>query len=365
MSNTALYNIALTLVHGLGYIGAKRLLSYCGSAEEIFKSKKSLLLNIPEIRERSIEQLHDPAVLVRAEKELKFVEKSKIKLLFYSDDAYPRRLRHCADSPLLLYFKGETNFNAEKVIAIVGTRDATDYGKQMTQNLVADMAAYQVSVISGMAYGIDIYAHRAALQNNLETVGVLAHGLDRLYPFVHKSTADKMLEQGGLLTEFMSDTIPDRENFPKRNRIVAGMCDAVIVVEAGLKGGALITANIANSYSRDVFAVPGRLNDTYSEGCNRLIKTNQAALIESGKDLAYILNWDNEVKKPLAQQKLFVELSSEEEKVVNVLREKGHLPIDELTYQSEFPMSKVAGILLNLEFNGLVKSLPGKVYQLS
>lgn len=365
MAHSLLHNIALTLVPGVGDVAAKKLIAYCGSAEEVFKAKKNLLLKIPGMGEMTANSLVNQAVLSRADAELNFVLKHNIEVLFYLNDNYPKRLKHCADSPIILYFKGNANLNAEKIISIVGTRKASEYGKKNTQHLVEELSAQQVTVISGLAYGIDIYAHKAAVQHHVPTVAVLAHGLDRIYPPAHKATAEKMLEHGGLLTEFMSETNPDRENFPKRNRIVAGMADAVVVVEAAISGGALITAEIANTYNRDVFAVPGRLDDVYSEGCNRLIKTNKAALIESAKDIAYLLNWSRENQKPLAQQKLFMELNPEEEILVNVLREKGNSGIDDLMLLSEFTMSKVAGLLLTLEFNGVVKSLPGKVYQLN
>jgi DNA processing protein len=365
MPHSLLHCIALSLIPGVGDVAAKKLVSYCGSPEGVFKTKKSHLLKIPGIGELTVNSILNHGVFDRAEKEIRFITKHKIEPLFYLDDAFPKRLRHCTDSPVMLYFKGNCDLNRDKPIGIVGTRNASEYGKKVTANLVAELAAYNASIISGMAYGIDICAHKAAVENQLPTIAVLAHGLDRLYPSNHKSTAERMLESGGLITEFMSETNPDRENFPKRNRIVAGMVDAVIVVEAGISGGALITAEIANTYNRDVFAVPGKLDDEYSAGCNRLIKTNKAALIESAKDIAYLLNWNNEPKKILQQQRLFVELNKEEEVLVQVIKEKGNIAIDDLSFLSSFPMSKVAGILLNLEFNGVVKSLPGKVYQLN
>jgi DNA processing protein len=352
-------------VPGVGDVAAKKLIAFCGSPEAVFESKKNHLLKIPGMGEITASSIVNHSVFERAEKELKFIERNKIKPLFYLDEAYPKRLKHCADSPIMLYLKGNANLNNHKIVSIVGTRNASEYGKKITQQLIEDLKQHEVTIVSGLAYGIDICAHKAAIQQHLSTVAVLAHGLDRIYPAVHKSTADKMLENGAWLTEFMSETIPDRENFPKRNRIVAGMSDAVIVIEAALTGGALITAEIANTYNRDVFAVPGKLEDAYSAGCNRLIKTNKAALLESAKDIAYLLNWDNLTAQTKPQQSLFIELNMEEEKVVNVLKEKGNVAIDELCLHAEYPMSKVAGILLNLEFNGVIKSLPGKVYQLN
>lgn len=365
MAHSLLHAIALTLIPGIGDVAAKKLIAYCGSPEEVFKAKKPHLLKIPGMGEATANALLNHSALSRAEKELEFAMKHNIEVLFYLDESYPKRLKHCNDNPIVLYFKGKANLNSEKMISIVGTRNATEYGKKITQHLVEDLREHQATIVSGLAYGIDIYAHKAALQQGLPTVAVLAHGLDRIYPPAHKVTAERMLEHGGILTEFMSETNPDRENFPKRNRIVAGMSDAVVVIEAALSGGALITADIANTYNRDVFAVPGKLGDVYSEGCNRLIKTNKAALIESAKDIAYLLNWNREAASVQVQRKLFVELNPEEEIVVEVMKQKGNIAIDDLTLLSEFPMSKVAGILLNLEFNGVVKSLPGKVYQLN
>lgn len=358
------HSIALTLIPGVGDVAAKKLIAYCGSPTAVFKTKKSQLLKIPGLGEATASSILHQKVLKQAEKEVKFIEHHKIEVLYYLADNYPKRLKHCQDAPLLLYHKGTTKFNEGKMLSIVGTRNATEYGKNITRQLIEELKIHQVTIISGLAYGIDICAHKAALQHELKTVAVLAHGLDRLYPPAHKTVADKIIEKGGLLTDFISETNPDRENFPKRNRIVAGLSDATIVVEASNKGGALITAEIANSYNRDVFAVPGRLNDTFSSGCNRLIKTNKAALIESAKDIEYLLGWTAEEKVGPKQQKLFVELSSEEETIVQLLSKHGNLPVDDLTLLSELSMSKVAALLLNLEFNGLVKSLPGKVYQL-
>jgi len=358
------YQISITLIPGIGDILAKKLIAYCGSAEGVFKEKKQNLLRINGVGDAIAQAIINQNVYKRAEEEIEFIHKHNIRPLFYLEKSYPSRLKNCYDSPVMLYYKGNSNLNHQKVISIVGTRNMTEYGKAICEKLVQDLVAHSPIIVSGLAYGVDICAHKAALNNNLETVGVLAHGLDRIYPSLHKSTAEKMLQQGGLITDFLSKTNPDRENFPKRNRIVAGMADAVIVVEAGNKGGALITADIANSYNRDVFAVPGKLNDTYSQGCNRLIKTNKAALIESMKDLEYLLGWQLNDAKKAEQKKLFLTLNKEEEILVDLLRAKGNLPIDELCFESNISLSKLSMLLLNLEFNGVLKSLPGKVYQL-
>lgn len=364
MQDDLLYKIGVTLLDGVGDINAKKLIAACGGAKEVFHAKKEHLLKIDGIGDYIANAVVSQKVLTRAEKEIQFIEKNKIQALFYLDKNYPQRLKQCIDSPVMLYYKGNANLNNRKVISIVGTRKATEYGKQFCKELMEHLQVHQPLIVSGLAYGIDICAHKESLKNNLETVAVLAHGLDDLYPGQHSSVADKMLEQGGLLSDYLSETKPDKENFPKRNRIVAGMCDAVVVVEAGITGGALITAEIANSYSRDVFALPGRIGDPFSAGCNKLIKINKAALIESYADISYLLGWQQEEVKAARQAKLFLDLSEEELMLVNYLKENGNLPIDELCYATNLSMSKAAVLLLNLEFNGVVKSLPGKIYEL-
>jgi len=360
------YQIALTLIPNIGDILAKRLVAYCGSPEAVFKEKKAALEKIPGIGSNYALSVINQNVFARAEEEITFIEKNEITPVFYLDKNYPKRLTHCDDSPVMLYFKGDCNLNPEKVISIVGTRDATEYGKRICEKLIADLKPYNVTIVSGLAYGIDICAHKAAIENNLPTICTLAHGLDRIYPAIHKNTAHKMLENGGWLSDFTSDTIPDRENFPRRNRIVAGISDATILVESKKSGGSLITADIANSYSRDVFAFPGRIGDENSEGCNNFIKQNKAALIQSAADLVYILGWEQTKKANAPQQKqLFVELSTEEELLVSALKSSEPVTIDDLCYASKLPMSKVSSLLLTLEFSGIVKSLPGKAYRLN
>ncbi|MEO8150062.1 MAG: DNA-processing protein DprA [Bacteroidia bacterium] len=361
------FRIAITMINNVGNVLAKNLISYCGSVEAVFKEKVSHLEKIPGVGSvvaKSVKAFHD---FERAEEEIKFMEKYKITPLFFLDKEYPERLKNCMDAPVMLYYKGNANLNVQRMVAFVGTRNATEYGKQQTEKIIEDLAAYKVTVTSGLAYGIDICAHKAALKNNLDTVAVLAHGLDRIYPSMHKATAQKMLEQGGLLTEYRSGTNPDRENFPSRNRIVAGISDAVVVMEAGARGGALITAEIANNYNRDVFALPGRVDDTYSIGCNHFIKQNKASLMESAADIVYIMGWEEKEKKkkdtPL-QRNLFLELSADEKSLMDMLTENGPTSIDSLVMKSNMQVSKIAAALLNLEFNGFVKSLPGKVYQL-
>lgn len=358
------YKIAVNLIPGIGDIIAKKLIAYCGGVEGVFKEKKNTLIKIPGVGQTIAASIVSADVFNRAEEEVKFVEKNSIKPLFYLDDGYPNRLKHCSDSPVMLYYKGTADLNNSYVLAVVGTRRCTEYGKKVCRQIIHDLKHHNILIVSGLAYGIDYCAHKSALEFDLPTVGVVAHGLDMLYPSAHKSMAEKMIINGGLLTEFMSKTNPDKENFPKRNRIVAGMVDAVLVAETAERGGALITAEIANSYNRDVFAVPGRIDDAISKGCNYLIRTNKAALVESAANIEYLMGW--EIKKKMAgrQQKLFVELSGEEKCLFDLLNTHNTLPIDELTYQSNLPMSIVAATLLGLEFQGLVKCMPGKIYQI-
>ena len=361
-----IYKIAITQIPLVGDVMAKKLIAYCGGVEAVFKEKKNKLMTINGVGEALANAISKQNVLQRAEEEIKFIEKYKIQTYFYLDSDYPTRLKQCNDSPVMLYHKGNTELNNEKIIGIVGTRNASEYGKNITEKLIEEIAYHKPLIVSGLAYGIDICAHKAALKNDLQTTAVLAHGLDRVYPQLHKPIAEQIIKNGGLLTDYLSKTNPDRENFPSRNRIVAGMCDAIIVIEAGVKGGALITAEIANNYNRDVFAVPGRLGDEFSAGCNRLIKINKAALIESAADIEYLLGWKIEKTKSKKQQKqLFVELSADEEIVTKILQEKGNQSIDDICIQSNFSMGKISAILLSLEFSGIVKSLPGKVYELN
>lgn len=360
-----IYKIAITLVPNVGCVNGKNLIAYCGGVEAIFTEKKRFLMKIPGIGEATVNSIINHNVFERAEEEIRFIEKFRIKPLFYLDDDYPARLKQCTDSPLLLYYKGDADLNNAKIVAIVGTRKATEYGRDMCHRIVEGLSESNVLIISGLAYGIDTWSHKAALDYNLPTVAALGHGLDQIYPYTNRSLAEKMLVNGGLITEFVSHTKPDRENFPMRNRIIAGMSDAVVVIEAGVKGGALITADLANSYNRDVFAVPGRISDSFSEGCNNLIKTNRAALIQSADDIRYILNWDSHKNlKKTVQRKLFVELQPDEQQVVDLLRNEGDQNIDSVIQKIGLQPSKAASALLNLEFEGIIRCMPGKIYRL-
>jgi len=360
-----IYRIGLTLIPGVGDVLGKKLVALCGSAEGVFREPRRHLKKMPRIGDLLAGAVSNREILLRAEKEVEFVNRYRITPVYFQDADYPHRLKHCVDSPVLLFYKGTADLNATRVIGIVGTRNATEYGKAVTHELVTGLVQQRVLVVSGLAYGIDGCAHRFALECGLDTVGVLGHGLDTVYPWMHRSLAGRMVLQGGLVTDFLSGTQPDRTNFPKRNRIIAGLCDAIVVVEAGKKGGALITADIANSYNRDVFAVPGRIRDPFSDGTNYLIRTNRASLIQKVDDIEYLMGWKlRDSRTQTTQRKIFVEMTAEEEKIVQVLQENGQMGIDEICIRSENPMSRVSASLLNLEFEGVVRCLPGKVYEL-
>jgi DNA processing protein len=347
-------------------IHAKALINIYGNAQNIFKAKKKDLENIEGIgtvRANSIKYFTD---FSSSEAEIKFIEKYKITPLFITDENYPKRLLNCFDSPPILYYRGNANLNTSKIVSIVGTRKNTDYGKTFTENLVEGLQEQNILIISGLAFGIDTIAHKSSLKNNLQTVGVLAHGLDRIYPTQNKTLAKEMIEQGGLLTDFMSNTLPDKQNFPKRNRIVAGMCDALVVIESSKKGGSLITAELANGYNKDVFAVPGKTTDKNSEGCNYIIKQNKALLITSADDLIELMNWvPKEKNQQKKQRQLFIELTADEKIIIDILQQQDGVQIDELYFKSGLSSSAVASALLMLEMQNVVISLPGKVYKLA
>lgn len=360
------YQIALTLLPGVGDVLAKALLSYFGSAEAVFAQKKEHLIKVPDIGPITANAILSHHVFKRAEEEVAYILHQGITPLFYTESIYPQRLRHCQDAPTMLYYKGNADLNNSKVIAVVGTRNATEYGKLACEQLVDELSAFNVLIVSGLAYGIDHSAHKSAIAHNTPTVAVLGHGLDSMYPATHRSMALKMQENGGLLTDFMSGTKASPENFPSRNRIVAGMVDAIVVVEAAEKGGALITAEIGNSYNREIFAIPGRVNDPYSVGCNALIKTNKAILAERAADIAYHLGWDLEGASVVPKQaKLLVSLTADEQQLVDILQQESAVAMDTLSLRSKMPVYKVATLLLDLEFNGVVKALPGKLFQLT
>ncbi len=366
MNQDLLYQLALTEIPQIGCVQAKILLEHFGDVSSIFKAKVSSLKNIEgigEVKAHSIKSFND---FSNAEKEIKFIEKFKIRPLFITDPDYPKRLLNCYDSPTLLFYKGSADLNASKIVAVIGTRTHTEYARQLTDKLISGLAEQNVLVVSGMAFGVDALAHKAALKNNLPTVGVLAHGLDQIYPSEHSGLAKDMLQHGGgLLTEFRSNTKPDKHNFPIRNRIVAGMSDAVIVVETDIKGGSMITAELANGYNKDVFAFPGKTTDNKSTGCNYLIRNNKAILITKAEELIQSMNWE-EKKKPTAkkQKEFFIELTDDEKKIMKILQEKENVPIDEINFRSGLSSSAVAAAILNLELQNVIKSFPGKIYSL-
>jgi DNA processing protein len=373
MQNQLIYSIGLTMINGIGDILGRQLLQALGDAEAVFAEKKQVLEKIPGIGETLAAQIKSPEVLKRAEKELSFIEKNNIRCFFLPDPDYPRRLRECVDAPLLLYFKGKADLNARHIISIVGTRRITDYGRELTGKLIKELAEEvpDLLVVSGLAYGIDITAHRNALKYGLPTVALLAHGLDTLYPQVHRQTAIEMLEQGGLLTDFPSETNPDKPNFVKRNRIVAGLSDATVVVESAQKGGSLITANLAFSYGRDVFAFPGRVHDTHSQGCNRLISQNKAGLISCAADLIMAMRWDvGDEKSSHSPQPQAVQTSlpfppnEENSRLLSLLQGKKEMDINQLAAELDMPVHKLSNVLFELEMEGLIKAVPGNAYRL-
>lgn len=366
MHNDLLYQIALTLVPNIGDVHAKALVNHYGSAQAVFKAKKKDLDNMEGIgivRAKSIKEFTD---FTSSEEEIKFLEKYKITPLFITDENYPKRLLNCYDSPALLYYRGNADLNTSRIVSVVGTRNNSDYGKSVCEKLIEELKSENVLIASGLAFGIDTIAHKAALKQNLQTVAVLAHGLDRLYPPQNKTLAKQITEQGGLLTEFISNTSPDKQNFPRRNRIVAGMCDALIVIESSKKGGSLITAELGNSYNKDVFAIPGRTNDLKSEGCNYLIKNNKAALINSAADFLEMMGWAAVPKSAAKKQRaLFIELAPNEKIIVDILQQQESIQIDELYLKSGLSSSAVASALLMLEMQQVIIALPGKLYKLA
>ncbi|WP_345953158.1 DNA-processing protein DprA [Mucilaginibacter sp. PAMB04168] len=362
------HQLALSFIKGIGPASAKALITYFGNATAIFNAPLSHLKRVPGIGAFRAELLNTTEALERAEEEMAFISKNNIEVIFYTDSRYPQKLKHCNDAPILLYSRGNADLNNQRIVSIVGTRNATDYGRQLCKQLLEDLQQYQVLVVSGLALGIDVAAHKESLRLDIPTVGVLGHGLDRLYPTQNRGVAEKMLLNGGLLSEYPSGTKPDRENFPQRNRIVAGMADVTVVVEAGIKGGALITAEIANSYNRDVFAFPGRTTDEFSEGCNFLIRHNKAGLLTCAADLAYLLGWDNEKSgKPAVKQfALPIDLNDQERIIFETLyQHSAPLAIDELSFKLNMPTSQLAMNLLNMEMQGYISTRPGKMYAIN
>ncbi|MCR4033908.1 MULTISPECIES: DNA-processing protein DprA [Flavobacterium] len=357
------YLLALLKIDGVGDIIGKKLLSSFGDASSIFRAKSSQLAAIDGVGTVLLKNLKDKSVFEKAEKELSFIENNKIQVSFFQDESYPDRLKHCIDAPILIFTAGNIDFKNKRLISIVGTRQITSYGIEFCRKLIEDLAPLNPVIVSGFAYGVDIVAHQAAMDYNLQTIGVLAHGLNQIYPKSHKKYMARMEENGGFITEFWSDSNPDKEKFVRRNRIVAGMTEATIVIESADRGGSLITANMANEYNRDVFAVPGRVTDKFSQGCNSLIKTQKANVLTNAADLVYMLNWDIKEKPKTIQKQLFVELEPEEQKIYDFLQLNGKELLDSIAIQCDFPIFKMSSILINMELKGVIRPLPGKLFE--
>lgn len=367
MPDSLQHQIALTLVPQVGPVTAKVLVSYCGSAEAVFRTAKKDLVKIPGVGPVTAAYLLSAEPLKLAERELTFLEQHKVEALFYTHERYPARLKQCHDCPPLIYFKGSSLdlLAARRVVAIVGTRQPTEYGKMMCEEIVEGLQAYNVVVVSGLAFGIDIAAHRKACALDVPNIGVLGHGLSNIYPSQHRSIALKMLENGGLLTEYTHDTKPDREHFPMRNRIITGLSDALVVVETAIAGGSMISAEFAGQYERELFALPGRVRDAKSAGCNLLIKKEEAKLAESAADIAAAMRWDENGKQKPLQTQLFLDLNPTETTLLNIIREQPEIPIDQLTLAAKLPPGELASLILGLEFKGVIRTLPGKRYMVT
>lgn len=366
MEQNRLSLLALLFIPGIGDRTVRLLVSYCGSPEQVFKTPRGKLLKIPGVGEVTADAIRQGKPFSRAEKEIRRAEEEGVELVFFTDKKYPSRLKRVDDSPSLLYCKGNIDFENRKTLALVGTRQATSYGQECVEQLVRDLVPHAPLIVSGLAYGIDIHAHKQALRYNLPTLGVMGSGMDVIYPSSHRETARKMMTSGGLVTEHPFGTQPDAHNFPARNRIVAALADAVVIVEAAEKGGALITADIANSYNKDVFAFPGNITHSHSAGCNNLIKSNRAHLITSVRDLEYIMNWDVAFKSPKNETISLEEFGPDEKIILQTLLDNDkQLLLDDLSWKVNIPVSQLASLLLSLEFKGAVTSLPGKMYKLS
>jgi DNA processing protein len=360
MTQDLVHKIALIKIPGVGAVTARNLVSYCGGAKEVFYAKKKELLKIPGIGVAMAELILQQKVLEDAEKEAEFMKKNGIRAFFYADKDFPQRLKHNHDCPFLLFYKGNADLNHQRIVGIIGTREATPQGKAICEELLEDLKPYGVHTVSGLAYGIDVVAHRKSVALNIPSVGVMANGMNKLYPADHASIVSKMIECGGILTEHTSNIVAKAEHFPMRNRIVAAMCDALIVVETAAKGGSMITADLAFGYNKDIFAVPGRVRDKYSEGCNLLIKTDRARLVESAKDIVDNMRWEEIDARKVIQQQLFIDLTPQEQLLLDLIKANENIGIDELTYKSKVAPSELAALLLTLEFKGTICTLPGK-----
>jgi DNA processing protein len=372
MEQEIFYTMALTRLTNFNYQQALELYRSVGSAQLLYEHRNEIGDIIQEASSRLKETLKNwDDAMKRAEFEMKYIQEHHIKALTLNNENYPQRLRECPDAPIIIYYLGNSDLNQAKIVSIVGTRNITTYGQDLIRRFISDLRRYcpQVLIVSGLAYGVDIHAHRQALENGYETIGVLAHGLDQIYPYRHRETAAAMVSHGGLLTEFMTQTNADKPNFVRRNRIVAGMADATILVESAAKGGGLITTEIAQSYDRAVFAFPGNVGAEFSEGCNNLIRDNGAALITCAEDFVRAMGWQNEAQLQQTLNKgiernLFPELTPEEQQVVNLLQKTNDLQLNILSVKSALPIGQLTALLFQLEMKGIIKPLAGGMYHL-
>lgn len=348
----------------IGDVIAKKLISHCGSPSAIFEDKRNQLLKIDGIGTQTIKHLFDREHLEAAEAEYRFISDNNIEWSYFLDPHYPNYLKHCIDGPILLFKKGNIDLENRKIISVVGTRNITSYGMAFCEEFIADIAPLNPIIVSGFAYGVDICVQKEAVKHGLQTIGCLAHGLNQIYPKVHAKYQSDVLKKGGFFTEFWSSSSPERENFLKRNRIIAGMSEATIVIESAEKGGSLVTADIANSYNRDVFAVPGRSTDKYSLGCNNLIKQQKAHILTSAADLIYLLDWEiAEKQSPLIQKQLFVDLDSTEQAIYSFLQKDGKQLLDSIALSCKIPIYQASSTLLGMEMKGVIRPLPGKLFE--
>ncbi|WP_378180366.1 DNA-processing protein DprA [Aquimarina sp. SS2-1] len=356
--------LTLKKAPNLGDSSIKKLIREVGSAEAVLKEKPANLLKIDGIGTVKVKEIHQSKHQKAAESELNFILDNDIQYMAYDESEYPEKLRHCIDGPVVLFSKGNIDLKNRKLVSIVGTRKVTSYGIRFCEELIETIVPLNPVIVSGFAYGVDITAQRAAVKHNLQTVGCLAHGLNQIYPKAHKKYMSEIEENGGFFTDFWSTDTFDRKNFLGRNRIIAGLSEATIVIESADKGGSLVTAEIANSYNREVFAVPGRAGDPWSAGCNMLIKTQRAHMLTNAADLIYMLNWElEESSTPAVQKQLFVELEGDEKKIYSFLNKNGKELLDVIALQCEIPTFKTASMLLNLELKGVVRPLPGKLFE--
>jgi DNA processing protein len=365
MQDELYYQLALTMIPDLGPVRCRLLIEHFGSASAVFTAKKKELSRIEGIGDFSAAAIKKWNAFDDAEKELVFIQQQQIRAFFITDTGYPKRLLHCYDPPTMIIYKGNADLNSSRILSIIGTRNHTAYGKEITEQVIRELSKEEIIIVSGLAFGIDSLAHKAALQNGMCTIGVLAHGLDTLYPPQNKTLAKEMLLQGGLLTEFRKNTKPDKHHFPKRNRIVAGMSDATIVIETASKGGSMITAELAYNYNRDLFAVPGKITDQKSSGCLQLIKQNKAVLLSDTVQLLETLGWVEKKKNIRKQKELFIELTAEEQTIVSLLTGKDAVPVDTIFLETGLSSSTIAAAILNLEIQNMITALPGKMYKLA